>query len=91
MYGSIQQLRERTTDLHEQLLEAEEQRDADRIQRMRNEISITENSLLEKNEERLRARYGLASLPSALLCFCSAATVFCSIRRVHFQYKTWFC
>ena len=56
MYGSIQQLREKSSDLHEQLLEAEEQRDADRIQRMRNEISITENSLLEKSEERLRAR-----------------------------------
>ena len=31
MYGSIQQLREKSSDLHEQLLEAEEQRDADEV------------------------------------------------------------
>lgn len=56
IYSSIQQLRDLSDDLHEQLAVAEQTRDADMIARMRSELNKTESSLLEKSEERIRAR-----------------------------------
>ena len=56
IYSSIQQLRDLSDYLHEQLAVAEQTRDADMIARMRSELNKTESSLLEKSEERIRAR-----------------------------------
>ena len=56
IYSSIQTLRDQSEELHEQLAEAEQSRDSARIQRMMAELTATEHRLLEKSEERMKAR-----------------------------------
>jgi len=56
MYVSIQQLRDRSDELRHEIEALEQQRDSDSLLRKRQELRLTETSLLEKSEERIKSR-----------------------------------
>ncbi len=57
IYSSICELRDRSSDLQQEIEEREKRGDTSGADRIRQELSATEAKLLEKNEER-KVRYG---------------------------------